>query len=524
MSTRSMFCALALGAAMIAAPAAHAQALKLESTGGGTLGALTTLTVTGNPGDQYLIIVSLSTGPTPLPPPHQPASLDVGFELIDLSLAIPGFLGNLDPSGKATVLLPIPFNVLLLAIPPLNFQAVKIFGGYKFDGKSNLCRIVPAIPQTTVPTIGTMTDLRAGHGDATLKMADGSVLIFGGGPDGNVASYGQANIERYDPCLQTFTVIGQMTQPRTSHTATPLADGRILLVGGADAVLGEPTKTCELYDPVSGVSTPGPNLSVERALHTASRLPDGRVIVMGGTSSFANPLDIILNAKVTTEIYNPATNSWSAGPNMAEPRVGHRATTLPDNRVLITAGYSWFTFIGIPTPRISTQAQLYTPGGGAGGFGGQISMGQSRFGHNQVLADNGKVYVFGGATDTGSPLNPVAVNTITRFDPATNSFTALPSTMTKARGACAIAKLPNNLVAVCGGSFGNLATPTPDDSIDLFDTAGEVVIGTLLMQHVRSNFSATVLDDGTVLLAGGGDDFDLLGNEISFGDAEILHP
>lgn len=524
MTTRSFLAAVALGTALLAAPPARAQALQLESHGGATLGALTSLTVTGNPGEQYAIILSLSTGPTPIPPPHQPAFLDVGLELFTLTTTIPGFLGFLDGAGKATALLPIPFDAILLAIPPLNFQAIKIKGGAKIDGKSNLCRLIPALSSSTAPTIGDMTDLRAGHGDATLKLSDGSVLLFGGGPDGNVASYGQTAVERYDPCLQTFSVVGQMLSARTSHTGTMLNNGKILLTGGADDLLGEPVDTAELYDPVTNTSTPLPNMSTERALHSASLLPDGRVLIAGGTSSFVSPIDIILNATNTTEIFNPATNTWSAGPNMAEPRVGHRATTLADSRTLITAGYSWFVFIGIKAPRISNAAQLYTPGGGAGAFGSQISMTQSRFGHNQLLAPNGNVYVFGGATDNGAPLNPVAVTSIERYNPVTNTFTNLPSFLTKARGACAVAQLPNGIIAVCGGSFGNLATPTPDDSVDLFDTTNEVLTATLLMQHTRSNFSATPLDDGTFLLAGGGDDFDMFSNPISFADAEILHP
>lgn len=502
----------------------NAQTLHLSEVGGGTLGKLTTMTVTGTPGDQYLVILSLSNGPTPLPPPHQPSTLDVGIELFSLSFTIPGFNGLIGAGGTATAFLPVPLDPILLAIPSLNFQAIRIVNNARIDGKSNPCKLVPALDQSTRKTLGNMGVRRAGH--AVVKLQDGAVLFFGGGADGTVASYGQTNVDRYDPCTQTFTTVAQMLSPRTSHTATQLNDGRILVVGGADDFLGEPINTAELFDPTTHTSIPVANLSVARALHSATLLPDGRVLVAGGTSSFANPQEIIDSGKDTTEIFNPATLTWVAGPKMVEPRVGHRADTLLDGRILVSGGYSFTDLILFKLPRISSTAQIYLPGGGIGAFGSAINMVTPRFGHVSAVANNGTVYLFGGATDQSSPLNPVEVDTIERFNPLTNTFTQLPATMSKARGAAGIAKLPDNTVVVCGGSFGNLAVPSQDDSIDLFDIASEGILNVYTMLHVRSNFSAILLDNGTVLLAGGGEEFlpSDPSNPVSYPDAEILHP
>ena len=520
------FACLVACTALLAARPVHAQTLELTSTGGGTLGGLSTLTVEGTPGDQYIIILSLSTGPTPLPPPNQPSTLDVGLELFTLSFSIPGFTGNLDASGSATAFLPIPFDAVLLAVPSLNFQAVRIVNNAKIDGKSNLCQLFPALPQTTEPTATDMSVLRAGH--QVIKLDDGSLLFFGGGPDGNVASFGQTEVDHYDPCTQTFTQVGNMLSPRTMHQATELLDGRIMVTGGADSAQGEPIATAEIYDPTTHTSAPVPNMSVARAIHTASLLPDGRVIVMGGTASFMNPTDIIEEAHDSTEIYDPTTNQWTPGPALLEPRVGHRADTLQNGTVMVTGGYSYTDLIVFKVPRISDSAEIYIPGGGIGAFSASIPMNSPRFGHTSVVADNGRLYLFGGATDTGSPLNPVEVDTIERYDTTTGQFIQLVTVMSKARGAAAVAKIPGDLIVICGGSTGNLATPSPDDTVDLFDVAIEGVTNAYVMQHVRSNFSATLLDDGTILLAGGGDDFDpsdvLMSNPLSFQDAEILHP
>jgi hypothetical protein len=92
---------------------------------------------------------------------------------------------------------------------------------------------------------------------ATL-LADGRVLISGGyaGP-GGVASVDLSIFamtesrylsaaELYDPIKGTFTRIGNMTTTRVDFTATLLLDGRVLIAGGD---LREPRDRAELYVP-----------------------------------------------------------------------------------------------------------------------------------------------------------------------------------------------------------------------------------------------------------------------------------
>ena len=103
-----------------------------------------------------------------------------------------------------------------------------------------LFRVANAQPSATFTVTGAMTTPRDGH-TATL-LNNGKVLIAGGESDFNLIGVGQygflapqsvlATAELYDPVSGTFARTGDMTAPRFGHTASLLADGRVLIAGG----------------------------------------------------------------------------------------------------------------------------------------------------------------------------------------------------------------------------------------------------------------------------------------------------
>jgi RHS repeat-associated protein len=155
---------------------------------------------------------------------------------------------------------------------------------------------------------------RAFH-TATL-LADGTVLVVGGT---DARGRAIAAPERFVPSTQTFERLPDAGfAPRARHTATLLTDGRVLIVGGANEA---PRDDAEIYDPLAQVSRP-----LEAVLHrpmvghTATLLSDGRVLIANGT------------ADASDEVFDPASNRFTAvrGP-IAEPADGFVAAASPAN-------------------------------------------------------------------------------------------------------------------------------------------------------------------------------------------------
>ncbi|WP_437953785.1 kelch repeat-containing protein [Sorangium sp. So ce296] len=97
-----------------------------------------------------------------------------------------------------------------------------------------------------------------------------------------------------------------MSGPRSGHTATLLADGRVLVTGGATDG-AEWVATAELYDPTTDAWIPAATMTSERSSHTATLLADGRVLAAGGAPAGAAP-------SAAAELYDPLSNTWSPTP------------------------------------------------------------------------------------------------------------------------------------------------------------------------------------------------------------------
>lgn len=172
-----------------------------------------------------------------------------------------------------------------------------LLGGQGENGPRSIASFWDPRTQASVDLPSGMTTARAFHSATVL--ADGSVLIAGGvGADGSAVV---SNAERFNPGSGGFEVLSTGTPPaRTRHTATLLADGRVLFTGGI-GTQGIALDGLVLWDPRTGASAPLPaHLAAPRSTHTATLLPSGYVLFSDGRDQAGAPIS-------AAELFDPAT-------------------------------------------------------------------------------------------------------------------------------------------------------------------------------------------------------------------------
>jgi hypothetical protein len=124
---------------------------------------------------------------------------------------------------------------------------------------------------------GDLHTARAKHSAALLP--GGKVIIIGGS-DVQISRGRFASAEVFDPTKGLFAEVGNMSTARYKirDAVVALRDGRILVAGGGPKV--------EIYDPASGVfGLVKGDLGTARHYATATLLADGRVLFVGGYAS-----------------------------------------------------------------------------------------------------------------------------------------------------------------------------------------------------------------------------------------------
>ena len=344
---------------------------------------------------------------------------------------------------------------------------------------------------TTVGSLATGRNLHT----ATL-LFDGRVLIVGGEtstvhPDGSVSNEPIASTETYDPATRKFRRVAPMLEPRVDHTATLLADGRVLVAGGAsqerppgcDGGCDFSLATTELFDPATNAWTAGGNLNVARSSAAATLLPDGRVLLAGGYDHGGG------RSLASSELFDPATGIWKRTGDLRDPGAASAwaATILLFDGSVVAIGGPDGRGGTLPSERYHQATGMWTVSG---------AMPAALSGTATRLLD-GRVLV------SGNPGDPPAGSSAAIFDPTTDLWTATGALATPRTGQ-ATTILPDGRVLTVGGydmsANGGLSTT------ELFDPASGTWSAGRSLSSGRSNATATLVEGGSVLLVGGNGD------------------
>jgi len=340
-------------------------------------------------------------------------------------------------------------------------------------------------------------------------LADGRALIIGGMIDCS-SDFWTADCtapftilrsaQIYDSSTRTFSFAGSLATGRYGHTATLLANRKVLVVGGFDTycVCSTPVTTAEIFDPATGSFSPAGKPRVPRAYHTATLLADGTVLIVGGVQGVP---DVIAYGSVpaltSAEIYDSVADSFSSVGDMSNPRIHHTATLLPNDMALIVGGAPVSS--SLPSTTGAATAELYDPVAHA--FSPAGAMATPRFGHTATLLPTGNVLIAGGSAS--GPIAPVfngddPTNSVEIFDFQTNLWST-GAAMRTPRNFHTATLLPGGQVLFAGGG-NSFVTATAD----LYDplSGASASVGSMVTWG-RWRHIATLMPDGSVLVVGG---------------------
>jgi len=340
----------------------------------------------------------------------------------------------------------------------------------------------------------------------------GQILLGGGTCQENGPL---ASAELYDPLSNRFANT-TMKFARGGATATLIASGRdagqILISGGYRYQFDMLDKyqelaSTELYDPATNSFRRGPAMRAARAYHTATVLTAGPragdVLIAGGQTSRDHEGYFILTP---TELYDPVTRRFVSGPNLHTGRLGNTATPIvagPNRGKILIAG-------GVDSkdnPLASTE--LYDLWSNQIESGPSMNVARSNHTATTIVAgrSSGRILIAGG--DSKGGFQPLATTEL--FDPVTNRFMPGPSMKTarESHTATVLSSGPNaGKILIAGGV--NLQYGDQNGvlaSTELYDPERNAFAPGPSMNWARRDHTATVIESGPnagkILLSGG---------------------
>lgn len=314
------------------------------------------------------------------------------------------------------------------------------------------------------------------------------VLLLGG--RGTLGHDGLITGDFFDASTESFHLMQGLAPNRVGFSATLLGDGRIIVIGGLE-LQGPSTKTI-IYSSAGSNPAAGPDTVCGHGFHTATVLKNGQLLVAGGSISDDLSSDC-------AELFDPKTNRFqtTAG-KLHISRLRDTATLLRDGRVLIAGG----AHSSGGLDHALNSAELFDPATGKFTLV-KARMHQRRDDLSAVLLDNGKVLIAGGIDNNVNVSHEAEI-----FDPATSSFRTVKG------------RIPISVYHLVRLKDEHILLAGEDQRVVIFDPErASFTIAAGKMHEARTVYSATLLEDGHVLFAGGRAEPNTVLN-----DAELFDP
>jgi hypothetical protein len=340
-----------------------------------------------------------------------------------------------------------------------------------FAGLAVLLTAPPVRASDTFGSTGSMATARAEH--SATRLQDGRVMVAGG----ENATGPVAGAEIYDPATGTWDATGSLHTPRSGHTAVLLQTGRVLVVGGRNAS-GASLASAELFDPATGVWTVTGSMSVARRFHTANLLSNGRVLVVGGALDENGT-----GALESSELYHPASGSWTQGGLLTAAR-GLHTTTMVSDTLIIFGGMDNGAFVTTMEQYDGRQSQWGYFGAAPG------PSDRSRKFHTVTRLPNYSLLIAGGFRD--APVNAARL--------FANAGMQNTGSLSAPRFQHTATMLPDGRVIAIGGR--NSASE-PTGTCEIYRQSSGTWVAAGNLANARSGHTATPLVGGRVLVTGG---------------------
>jgi len=259
--------------------------------------------------------------------------------------------------------------------------------------------------------------------------ANGKLYVIGGWGDGKARG---VNYE-YDPATDKWTKKQPMPRP-AHHAALAAVNGKIYAFGGFVAPattavpLGaawEPIADAYEFNPATDSWKPLPPLPGKRGSAIAAEV-GGKIYVIGGATTMEGAKEPFFTAfgpaRVlgTNDVYDPATNKWESRNPMSVPR-NHAFSGVVNGKIYVIGGRTGHGFILSATN--TNVVEEYDPVSNMWSLPKE-RMPTARSG-GASGTDGRRIYVAGGEVTTTALVG--AYRAVQAYDPATNSWTTLPS-------------------------------------------------------------------------------------------------